>query len=73
MAPAASSAALLYRIIEPGAALHPLELLPVYIVPGLWFCSVAGDWGALLASLSGYHSSHDSSTFRVRHSAYMYF
>jgi steroid 5-alpha reductase family enzyme len=35
-----------YRLIEPGAKLHPIELLPFYLLPSFFYFVSGTDWGA---------------------------
>ena len=42
---------LLYRLVEPGANLYPLEVIPLYGLAA-WFACLQGEWGAALGEVA---------------------
>ena len=54
----------LYRVLEPGANLHPLECLLVYLAP-LWFLALEGALGEQLLTLATWNFLCQLSLFVV--------
>ena len=49
--------AVLYRLLEPGARIHPLELPFMYVLPIAWFLSLDGEWGQAITSLFTFNAA----------------
>lgn len=51
-----STAAIAYRLFEPGANLHPVEASLACIAP-LWFLALSGDWGNEIYSMAKWNAT----------------
>merc|ERR1711959_885348 len=59
-----SARSVLYRLLEPGANLHPLEALLMYIIP-VWFLTVDGEYGDDLLALAKWNAACQICMFLV--------
>ena len=51
-----SARTIVYRLLEPGANLHPAEIVVYYGLP-FWYGTVAGPWGEALRELAAWNTT----------------